>query len=321
MAKYRGRFDDGWDVLREQRLERLIRAGLIDERWRLSDRDKTQPPFSEAPHQAWMKRRMEVYAAQIDRMDRGIGRVLDAIEEAGQMDDTVILFLSDNGGCAEDIPDKVDVKQLVDELMIAQGRTRDGRAVAIGNDPEIMPGGEDTYQSYGTAWANLSNTPFRLYKHWVHEGGIATPLIVHWPRGIAAPGGVRHHAGQLPDIMATLIEIAGVVYPARRDGKDIPPCEGTSLVPSFAKDLDRNAPMFWEHEGNAAVRIGIWKLVRDYPGAWELYDMEMDRTELHDLAGSHPERVQTMATVYESWAARCGVIPREKVKRRGYRKA
>lgn len=313
IEKYRGRFDAGWDKLRQERLERLIHAGILDESWKLSPRDASQPPFEDALEQAWLVRCMEVYAAQIDRMDQGIGRILSALKESGQYDDTIVIFLSDNGGCAEDIPDGVDPKQLVEDLMIAQYKTRDGREVRIGNDPSIMPGGEDTYQSYGPAWANLSNAPFRLYKHWTHEGGISTPLIVHWPAGITAKGAIRHTPGQLPDIMATILEATGAEYPANRNGLPVPPCEGASLVGSFTRDEPGRKPLFWEHEGNAAVRHGKWKLVRNYPQAWELYDMEADRTELADLAADYPERVAEMAAMYDDWAGRCGVIPREKI--------
>ncbi len=313
IAKYKGRFDDGWDALREQRLARMIEAGIIHPDWKLTDRDPTQPPWTDAENRAWLLRCMEVYAAQIDRMDQGIGRILKVLEETGQLENTLIIFLSDNGACAEDIPDDVSPATLVEELMIAKPETRDGRPVRFGNDPSIMPGAEDTYQSYGVAWANLSNTPFRLYKHWVHEGGIATPLIVHWPAGIAAADQLRHRPGQLPDIMATILEISGAEYPTTFHGRDILPCEGESLAPSFATDAERRSPMFWEHEGNAAVRVGRWKLVRKFPGPWELYDMEADRTELHDLAARHPDRVTEMRALYEAWAARCGVIPREKI--------
>ena len=163
------------------------------------------------------------------------------------------------------------------------------------------------------AWANLSNTPFRLYKHWIHEGGISTPLIFHWPRGIQQQGAIRHTPGYLPDIMATLLDVTGIDYPAEWNGRRIAPLEGHSLSPAFAQDLESRPPMFWEHEGNAAVRIGPWKLVRRYPGPWELYDMRADRTELNDLAALQPERVQDMASQYEAWATRCGVLPRDKV--------
>ena len=313
IAKYKGRFDAGWDKLREERLARLIRDGVIHRSWQLTGRDPTQPPWEEADYREWRSRCMEVYAAQIDRMDQGIGRIIQALEETDQLENTLIVFLSDNGGCAEDIPVGVTARELVDELMIAKATTRTGEPVRFGNDPKIMPGGEDTYQSYGTAWANLSNTPFRLYKHWVHEGGIATPLIVHWPRGIKEAGGLRHHPGQLPDIMATILEVTGATYPREHEGHAIPPCEGESLVPSFESDEIARGPLFWEHEGNAAMRMGKWKLVRNYPGPWELYDLEADRTEMHDLAAQHPQRVQEMSEQYAAWAERCGVIPREKI--------
>jgi arylsulfatase A-like enzyme len=313
IAKYKGRFDAGWDALRDERLDRLVADGLLAPQWRLSPRDPSQPPWSEAEHKGWLLRCMEVYAAQIDRMDQGIGRIVQALQDTRRLDDTLIIFLADNGACAEDIPEGVSIEELVDKLMIARSHTRDGRPVHIGNQPALMPGPEDTYQSYGTAWANLSNTPFRLYKHWIHEGGIATPLIFHWPEGITQRGAIRHTPGYLPDIMATIVEVTGVAYPQAYAGRDVLPLEGQSLAPAFDADVIERAPMFWEHEGNAAVRVGDWKLVRKFPGAWELYDLQADRTELSDLAATHPERVADMAAQYEAWAQRCGVKPREQI--------
>ncbi len=317
IARYKGRFDRGWDALREERLEKLVASGLLKDTWKLTERDPSQPPWSEAQadeqFRAWTLRCMEVYAAQIDRMDQGIGRIIAALEKTGQLDNTVFIFLADNGACAEDIPEGVSIDELVSKLMIARAETRSGEPVHFGNDPSRMPGPENTYQSYGTAWANLSNAPFRLYKHWIHEGGIATPLIIHWPRGIGERGGIRHAPGYLPDIMATILDITGTAYPATFEGRPIDPIEGQSLLPVFAQDGATRAPMFWEHEGNAAVRIGQWKLVKRYPRPWELYDLEADRTELHDLAAQHPERVADMAGQYGAWAARCGVIPREQI--------
>jgi arylsulfatase len=260
---------------------------------------------------------MEVYAAQVDRMDQGIGRVVQALERNGQLANTLVIFLADNGACAEDIPEDVTVDELVDKLMIARRETRSGEPVHFGNDVTRMPGPENTYQSYGVAWANLSNAPFRLYKHWIHEGGIATPLIAHWPAGIDANenGTIRHAPGYLPDIMATIVDATGATYPSTFDGHAVEALEGQSLLPVFAKDAtgEDRRPMFWEHEGNAAVRIGKWKLVRRYPRAWELYDMDADRTELHDLAAGEPERVRQMAAQYDAWAKRCGVLPRDRI--------
>jgi arylsulfatase A-like enzyme len=213
--------------------------------------------------------------------------------------------------------------------MIARRTTRSGEPVHFGNDTRVMPGPENTYQSYGTAWANLSNAPFRLYKHWIHEGGISTPLIAHWPNGIARSehGGLRHAPGYLPDIMATIVDATGSTYPATFEGRAIDPLEGQSLLPVFADDRDvaGRKPMFWEHEGNAAVRIGKWKLVKRWPRDWELYDMDADRTELHDLAAKDPGRVREMAAQYDAWAKRCGVLDRAKIvdlmKRQGVTRA
>ena len=313
VAKYKGRFDDGWDALREARLERLVDMGIIDPAWTLTGRDPSQPSWEEADNKAWLLRCMEVYAAQIDRMDQGIGRIIQALEDTGCIDDTLVIFLSDNGACAEDIPENVAVEQMVNELMLARSHTREGEEVAFGNTPEIMPGAESTYQSYGVAWANMSNTPFRLYKHWTHEGGVSTPTIFHWPNGIDNSGGLRHTPCQLPDVMATVVEVAGVAYPATYGEHAIAPLEGRSLVPVMVRDELSERPLFWEHEGNAAVRRGKWKLVREYPGEWELYDMLEDRTETNDIATENPAVVEDLRRQYDEWAARCGVIPRSKI--------
>ena len=203
IRRYRGRFAAGWDRLREERLQRMRAMGIVDTSWPMTERDSTQPPWDETPHKAWQQRRMEVYAAQIDRMDQGIGRIVAALEETNRIDNTLILFLADNGACAEEFA--AEVRPLPPTYPAGKTQTRDGRTVMRGNDPTVMPGPEDTYQSYGVPWANLSNTPFREYKHWVHEGGIATPLIAHWPSVIddrgrpAAPAGPTHrHHGDLP---------------------------------------------------------------------------------------------------------------------------
>lgn len=314
IARYKGRFDKGWDRLREERLQRLVQSGILDKSWPLSERDPTQPAWDLAKHKEWLLRCMEVYAAQIDRMDQGIGRILKTLEDEGELDNTLVIFLSDNGACAEDIPDDLTIDELVNKLMIAKEHTRTGEPVQFGNDPSTMPGPENTYQSYGRAWANLSNSPFRLYKHWIHEGGISTPLIAHWPAGIADRGAVRHTPGYLPDIMATVLEVTGTAYPKDWQGQPIEPLEGHSLLPVLKQGAPaERPPMFWEHEGNAAVRIGRWKLVRKFPEPWELYDMQQDRTELNDLAAKHPDRVKDMAAQYEAWAKRCGVIPRDRI--------
>jgi arylsulfatase len=187
-------------------------------------------------------------------------------------------------------------------------QTRDGRPVRTG--PEVMPGPEDTFIAYGRGWANVSNTPFREYKHWVHEGGISTPLIAHWPAGIEGRGRLSHEPGHLIDIMATCADLAGAERPREIGGAAVPPLEGVSLRPALGgKPLERKAPLFWEHEGNRAIREGKWKLVAKENQPWELYDVEADRTEQHDLAAGQPERVRQMAAQWDAWATRADVLP------------
>ena len=193
-------------------------------------------------------------------------------------------------------------------------KTRDGRAVQAGNDPTVMPGAEDTYQSYGIPWANASNTPFRRYKHWVHEGGISTPLIAHWPDRIQQAGELSHQPGHLIDIMATCLDVAGADYPATFGGQDVTPLEGKSLVPIFGgRQREGHEALYWEHEGNRAVRQGSWKLVSRYGPttgvAWDLYDLQADRTETRDLAATNPEQVAELTAMYEAWARRANVVP------------
>lgn len=312
IQKYAQRFDAGWDTLREERLARLVDAGIIDAHWSLTDRDPRIPAWEDVTDKEWEAMRMAVYAAQIDRMDQGVGRVVQELKRQGRFDNTIVLFLSDNGGCAEEMPLET-AKEFVTTYVSFDPVTRDGREVRPGNDPSIVPGGEDTYATYGRAWANLSNTPFREYKHWIHEGGISTPLIVSWPSRIA-PRQQRRQPHQLTDIMATLLDAAGADYPETFPGRRPLPLEGVSMMPTIVDDRSNDERLlYWEHEGNSGVRRGQWKLVRKHAQNWELYDMDADRTELHDVAAEHPDLVDELSTAYEEWAARCGVIPRERV--------
>jgi arylsulfatase len=253
---------------------------------------------------------MEVYAAQIHRLDEGVGRILATLEESGELANTLVFFLSDNGASDEALP-LVELDRFRERTDILRNETRDGRPVHIGNEPAIRPGAEDTYASYGRAWANLSNTPFRYYKRWVHEGGIATPLVVHWPAGGLRAGSVVRTPFQLTDVMPTILEATGAAYPARHDGHDIIPFEGRSVLPALRGASAPDGTLFWEHTGNAAIRKGRWKLVRDHPKPWELYDLSRDRTELHDVAAGHPDVVAELAREWQAWADRVGVIPWE----------
>ncbi len=324
IAKYKGRYDAGYDAIRAARVEKMKRLGLVDERWQVSPQ---AGDWSKVEDKAWESRCMEVFAAMLDCMDQGIGRLVDTLKKNGQFKNTLILFLQDNGGCAEPMgrngPNKPRAdaptlppltKDYLQPDMIPK-QTRDGYPMRQGNG--VMPGGADTYIGYGQAWANVSNTPFREYKHWEHEGGISTPLIAHWPKGIEKEGGgdtemgrLVHAPSHLIDIMATCVDLGGGSYPQELNGQTIQPMEGVSLVPAFAgKPLDRPQPIFWEHEGNRAIRIGDWKLVSKHPGKWELYNIPADRTEMHDLAAAQPERVKEMSAQWEAWAKRVGVAP------------
>lgn len=317
IAKYKGRFDAGYDKLREERVKRLREKGLLKPEWDVSP---TAGSWADVKNREWELGCMEVYAAMIDCMDQGIGRIVAELMAQGQLDNTLILFLQDNGACAEErgrrrtpTPPASELRPLrPDELpagTIPQ-QTREGRPVRTG--PEVMPGGPDSYIAYGQNWANVSNTPFREYKHWVHEGGISTPLIVHWPKAIPLErrNGLVDVPAHLVDIMATCVDVAGTSYPQTRNGEEIRPMRGISLRPAFeGGDLKRPEPLFWEHEGNRAVRDGKWKLVAKEGKPWELYDMEIDRTEMHDLAGTKPELVKELAAKWDAWAKRSDVLP------------
>lgn len=311
IARYEGRYAGGWDRLREERQQRMTELGLIDDDWLVAERDPRVPAWEDVPEdeRPWFERAMEVYAAQVDRLDRGIGELVAALEETGRLDNTLILFLADNGGCAEVLTDRWTGLAIPRQAL-------DGSPVAVGNDTSVLPGPESSYQSYGPHWAHASNTPFRLYKHWVHEGGIASPLIVHWPARIADGGGIVHETAHVIDLMATALDAAGAAHPPSLAGSRSIPVEGVSLLPAFqAQPLDREA-VFWEHEGNRAVRSGKWKLVSRYPGPWELYDLVADRTEANDLALAEPERVAALAALWDAWAARTGVVPWDEIRER-----
>jgi arylsulfatase len=288
IARHRGRYRAGWDRLREERHRRQIEMGLVDPIWPLAPRPADVPAWdslSDADRDRFDSI-MAVYAAMIECIDTSVGRLVAGLRDRGVLDDTLILFLSDNGGNAESGP----------------------RGLAEG-DPI---GGPHSRVFLGMGWATLANTPFRRYKHFTHEGGIATPLIAHWPAGIAADrrGGIEPAPGHVIDVMPTLVEVCDATYPAEHRGHHILPCEGTSLVPAFAgQPIHRWKPIFWEHEGNKAIRSGRWKAVLKHGGPWELYDMEADRTELRDLAAERTAVRDLLVSQWTEWAASSFVDP------------
>ena len=300
--RYRGRFDEGWDVLRQKRFERQIELGIVDGDARLSARDPFNEPWDEVSDKEWEARRMEVYAAQVSEMDRGVGAIMSSLREHGMDENTIVFFLSDNGASAEELPHQ-NPAVFVERKDLYRKHTRAGEPVHLGNEPAIVPGPESTYASYGRRWANLSNTPYRRYKKWVHEGGIAAPLIVRWPAAGLDRGGMCGAPTQLTSIVPTILDAVGSTPMSAA-------LEGPSMLPALGgASVDESQPLFWEHCGNAAVRQGGWKLAREFEGEWELYNMRIDPTETQDLADRYPDAVVELAGLWQVWADRVGVIP------------
>jgi len=281
IAKYRGKYKIGWEELRRSRHARQIELGLLDPKWKLSPTDTNAYDWSNA-NQDWEDLRMATYAAMVDRMDRNIGKVFTTLKELGIDDNTLVMFLSDNGGCSEE---------------------------PGGRDDSQEPGLVSTYTAVGPAWGWAQNAPFRRYKSWVNEGGISTPLIVRWPGKIQSEG-LTNELGHIIDVLPTCLEIAEADYVREFQGKPTLPLEGRSLLPVFEGGARvGHEAIYWEWSGNCAVRQGPWKLVWDTLNddqAWELFEMSADRTELQNLAGKYPERVQAMRARYAAWAKSTG---------------
>ena len=334
-------YERGWDRLREERLAKMKQLGLVAA-------DATLPPrspidnvavarrlgslTSDAINPAWesldarrradLARRMATYAAMVESMDANIGRLVDSLRAHGDLDNTLILFMSDNGACAEWEPFGFDL----DPARFRNptpGRGIDGATPQMPNvlhegaDLAAM-GGRDSLFSYGCAWANLSNTPLWLYKHYAHEGGIRTPLIAHWPRRVVGPGAVRSHVAHLIDVMATCVEISGATYPDEYRGRPILPLAGRSLLPALENKPDAPRTLIFEHERNAALRQGDWKLVGQdvvkgdglrADARWELYNLSRDPSEQHDLASVETERTARMSREFLDEARRTLVLP------------
>ena len=322
IKRYQGRYKFGWDQVRKERYEKMLKVGLINENCQLTKRDQRALPWNKVKpkEKAWYERRMEVYAAMVDSMDQAIGRIIKALKTSGQFENTIIFFNADNGGCAEEYGQRPQISPPLNtmkerqpmkkgelQLRMQPARTREGRVVRVGRG--LMPGPANTYVSYGLEWANASNTPFRQYKHRVHEGGIASPLIVHWPKGIQRKNELEHQPCHVIDYMATCIELAGAIYPTTYKNESIKPLEGKSLLPAFRGiKIDREA-LYWEHEGNRAIRLGNWKLVSFRGEPWELYDLDKDRSETTNLANQYPEITKKLGVMWNDYAARASVFP------------
>jgi arylsulfatase len=330
VQKYKGMYDKGWDAIRTARFNKLQKIGIISKDAVLTERGVSIPAWENAPMKDWQVRKMEVYAAMIDIMDQGIGKIISTLEQKGILDNTVIFYMHDNGGCAEPLDsDQPEVAMTAEQKQmhsfakdsIFVGKkpmyTRDGQFIRSGMG--VMPGPANTWVTYGIEWANVSNTPFKMYKHWTHEGGIASPLIVYWPKGVKQKGTIRTQDAHLIDIMATCVDIAGINYPKTYHGNIIQPMEGKSLVGAINNQPLKRDFIFWEHEGNRALKAGKWKLVSKTEkskiftdkdqNAWELYNLETDPSETKDLTSQYPEKVKELALLWEKEAIRTKALP------------
>lgn len=295
IARYRGKYAAGWDALRAEKLARMKQLGLVSEETTLSPSECPEWSSLTEQDRREIAFRREIYAAQIERMDQNIGRILTKLRQLDQLENTLVLFLSDNGCCAEGGLYGYRWGQNTSQNF-DQWRMRSGRS-----------------SSQGEAWSNASNTPFRMHKRWVHEGGIATPLIAYWPGTITRGGVLSHQVGHVIDLMATCVDVANADYPATRKDKPLKPLPGRSLLPNLRDPtLSQQRTLYWEHETHSAIRQGDWKLVTldaTSEDTWELYDMSLTRTETHNVAKDHPERVRRMRQQWSEWASKVNVLP------------
>ena len=307
IEKYKDSYTEGWDAIREARYQRMVEQGLIDSsQYPLSNRWEDDLAWEDNPAKEWDARAMAVHAAMIDRMDQGLGRVIETLRETGELDNTLILFLSDNGASPEDC-------MRYGPGFDRPSQTRDGEEIAYPVDKDVLPGPQTTFTSIGERWANVANTPFRYWKMQSFEGGVHTPMIAHWPKGITAEkGSITGQVGHVMDFMATFIELAQTEYPAQYNEHAIVPLQGMSLAPIFqGRERAGHPVLFNEHMGGRYVRTPDWKLVAlNAESSWELYRINDDRTETNDVAGQHPEVVEKLDSLWQEWAQANHVLPK-----------
>lgn len=310
IAKYEEVYKVGWEAIRQQRYERMKELGLFD----ASNSELTPRPFDDSweenSSKEWDAHAMAVHAAMVDRLDKGLGNLFAALEKNGQWENTLILFLSDNGCSSEDCqlyePGENDRPDM----------TRDGQPIIYPKNKEVLPGPETSFASVGARWANVANTPFRFWKARQYEGGICTPMIAHWPKGIQSKGEITTEMGHVMDIMATCVDLGKTKYPTRYQNREIIAMEGKSLCPIFEERVREGHPFLgFEHFGEQAlIAKEGWKIVRpNRPDAeWELYQLNTDRTEMHNLASSKQAVRDSLITVFNEWAERSKVVPAPK---------
>jgi len=311
IKKYENTYKVGWDAIRGQRVKKMVEKGVFPANKNLlSPRYKGELKWDEYPGKEWEAYAMAVRAAMVDRMDQGIGRIIKTLRETGELDNTLILFLSDNGASCDDAQD-------YGPGLDRPGETRTGKQIIYPVDKSVLPGSETTFASTDTMWSNVANTPFRYWKMESYEGGICTPMVAFWPEGIKAKqGSVTTQVGHVIDFMATVKEMSGVTYPSTFKGNNITPTEGESLLPIFKNETRKGHEyIFFEHVRGRAVRYGDWKLVTLGPKRqWELYNIKNDRTETNNVAVQHPDLVEKLKNKWNEWANKNKVLPKPDVK-------
>lgn len=318
VEKFEAIYRRGWDVLREERFERMKKLGLVDgQRWKLTPRSIVpvdEPAiangYSGVENPAWyslsqeqqidLARRMAVFAAMVESIDVGVGQIVQHLKKSGDLENTLILLLSDNGACYEWGPFGFD------------GVSRKGTTTLHTGDEVKKIGGPGTHQSYGSGWANLGNTPFRMYKHFTHEGGICTPFIAHWPKALKPRESFVREPAHVMDILPTIMSATGAKYPTERDGNPVTPLSGVDLLPALRGEKLAERSIGFDHQGAHALRHGDWKIVwskrMPHEIKWELYHIDQDCCETEDLAEKHPEKLESMVKQWDQWARRVGVI-------------
>ncbi|MFC6997092.1 arylsulfatase [Rufibacter roseus] len=305
IKKYKNTYKAGWEAIRKSRYERLLELGLFQkENTVLSPFMFPEKNWDNNPDKGFDARAMAVHAAMVDRMDQTIGKLIEKLEEKGKLENTLLLFLSDNGASSER-PSEYGPG------FDRAGSTRDGREVLFPVKKKHLPGPQTVHAGIGPEWAHVANTPFRYYKARVYEGGIATPLIVHWPLKIKSGGDITNYPGHVMDIMATCLEASGAVYPSTFAGRPITPMQGKSFLPTVAGNKQKgHSVIFWEHFGAGALRQGDWKLVRlDANDTWKLYNLAVDRTELQNLSERYPQKVQELSQTWQKMAYETKALP------------